>query len=349
MLRSITLATLFAATAAWAQQTPQYNEKLNVNLVLLDAVVTDARGNQILGLDKNDFVVKENGVPQEIDSVDYFTNRRLLNEPESKAAFKVERVHDQRYFIFFFDKPGEGAMFFNRLALARNAVKDFIKNTMKPTDVAAVVAHDVRLKVYSDFTSNKQQLMHAVDETALFGRGITVSDSVPDAPSIVRGAPTELIDNTGTVYEALQLLADRVRGIRARKEIVLFSLGIREPGEEVRNGLVINSSRYYDPMIHALNRSDVTVYPLSILEDPNQPPFVHQTLERIAADTNGEYFRYNTSFEPALRQIDKLSNGYYLIGYYTKARSGAGFQKVNVAVRNPEFRVRARQGYSFGE
>ena len=99
----------------------------------------------------------------------------------------------------------------------------------------------------------------------------------------------------------------------------------------------------------ALNRADVTVYPVSLIEDPNQPPFVHQALERIAADTNGEYFRYNTSFTPALRQIDKLSNGYYLLSYYTKPKSGAGFQKVQVALRNPEFKVRARQGYSYGD
>jgi VWFA-related protein len=350
MLHRITLALLFAATAAWPQQqSPQYGEKLDVNLVLLDAVVTDARGNQILGLDKNDFVVKENGVPQQVDSVDYFTNRRLLNSPESKAAFKVERVHDQRYFVFFFDKPSEAGVFFNRLALARNAVKDFIRNDMKPTDVAAVVAHDVRLKVYSDFTSNREQLARAVDETALYGRGIIVSDTVPDAPSILRGSQSQLIDRTGTVYEGLQFLGERLRGIRARKEIVLFSLGIHEPGEEIRGGMLVSTSRYYEPMVRALNRADVTVYPISLLEDPSQPPFVHQTLERVAADTNGEYFRFNTSFSPALRQIDKLSNGYYLIGYYTKPKNGAGFQKVNVALKNPDFRIRARQGYSYGD
>jgi VWFA-related protein len=350
MLHRITLALLFAATAGWAQQqSPQYGEKLDVNLVLLDAVVTDSRGNQILGLDKNDFVVKENGVPQDIDSVDYFTNRRLLNSPESKAAFKVERVHDQRYFVFFFDKPTDQGVFFNRLALARNAVKDFIRKEMKSTDLAAVVAHDVRLKVYSDFTSNREQLTRAVDETALFGRGITASDTVPDAPSILRGSRSQLIDQTGTVYEALGFLGERLRGIRARKEIVLFSLGIHEPGEEIRGGMLVSTSRYYDPMMRALNRADVTVYPVSLQEDPNQPPFVHQSLERIASDTNGEYFRFNTSFNPALRQVDKLSNGYYLISYYTKPKSGAGFQKVNVALKNPEFRIRARQGYSYGD
>jgi len=350
MFKRITLALLLAASTAVAQQqTGKFGEKVDVNLVLLDAVVTDSRGNQILGLDKDDFVVKENGVAQPIDTVDYFTNRQLLNEPENKAAFKVERVHDQRYFVFFFDKPTNGASFFDRLSLARRGVKDFIRNQMKPTDLAAVVVHDVRLKVYSDFTANKQQLERAVDETARWGRGITTSNAASDTPSILRSDNSRMIDETGTVYEALQLIGERLRPIRARKDIVLFSVGILEPGDEIRGGMVVSTSRYYEPMIRALNRADVTVYPVSLLDDPGQPPFVHQALERIAGDTNGQYFRYNTSFAPALKQVDKLSNGYYLISYYTRPRNGNGFQKVVVAVKNPEFRVRARQGYSFGD
>jgi len=351
MFKQISIALFLAASTAVAQpqQTGKFGEKVDVNLVLLDAVVTDSRGNQILGLDKDDFVVKENGIAQPIDSVDYFTNRQLLNEPESKAAFKVERVHDQRYFVFFFDKPNSGGAFFDRLSLARRGVKDFIHNQMKPTDFAAVVSHDVRLKVYSDFTNDRQQLERAVDSTSRFGLGLTHSNAEPGTPSILRNDSSQIVDATGTVYQALELLGNQLRPIRARKDIVLFSVGVVEPGEQIQNGMVVSPSRYYDPMIRALNRADVTVYPVSLLENPDQPPFVHQTLERIAGDTNGQYFRYNTSFAPALRQIDKLSNGYYLISYYTKARSGNGYQKVDVAVKNPEFRVRARQGYSYGD
>ncbi len=78
---------LLVATPLLAQQAqqnpPALVEKVDVNLVQLDAIVTDARGNQMLGLGKDDFVVRENGTPQTVDSVDYFTNRRLLNAPES--------------------------------------------------------------------------------------------------------------------------------------------------------------------------------------------------------------------------------------------------------------------------
>src|SRR5438128_12603166 len=103
------LAILLAAGTAVAQQQQpgKFGEKVDVNLVMLDAIVTDHRGNQILGLDKDDFIVTEGGKPQSIDSVEYFTNRKLLTSPEQKAAFKVERIRDDRYYVFFFDKPPE--------------------------------------------------------------------------------------------------------------------------------------------------------------------------------------------------------------------------------------------------
>src|SRR5947209_8365175 len=94
--------TLLALPLA-AQEPPKFGENVEVNVVLIDAVVTDATGHQILGLDKNDFTVTENGVQQPIDSVEYFTNRKLLNAPEQSAPFKVERVREDRYFVFFFD------------------------------------------------------------------------------------------------------------------------------------------------------------------------------------------------------------------------------------------------------
>ena len=349
MLKTFALS-IFLAAAATAQQ-PQFGEKVNVNLVLLDAVVTDSRGQQILGLDKDDFVVTENGSPQAIESVDYFTNRQLLSSPESKASFKAERIRDDRYFVFFFDKPSD-SQFFGRLAVARRAAAEFIDKQMKPGDRVAIVAHDVRLKVFSDFTTDKQQLKRALDEAATFSRGLqTASSASATGPSILRNIDlTRMIGGTGTVYEGLEVLADSLRPIQARKDVILFSIGIVEPGEDIRGGMVINTSRFYDPMIGALNRADVSVYTVNLLDNPNQPPFVHQTLERIAADTNGEYFRFNTSFTSALRRIENITNGYYLISYYTKKpASDRGFQKVNVAVKNRDFRIRARPGFSYGD
>ena len=131
---------------------------------------------------------------------------------------------------------------------------------------------------------------------------------------------------------------------------MLFSNGIVGPDEEVRSGVVMNRSRYYDPMIESLNSADVTLYPVSLQSGIDVPEFVHQNLASMASDTNGQYFRLHTSYISPLKQIEKKTAGYYLISYYTKKRPGEhGFQKVDVALRNPEFKVSARSGYSYGD
>src|ERR687884_480460 len=144
------LLALLAGTAMAQQPQPQpgFGERIEVNVNLLDAVVTDSTGHQTLGLGPGDFTVTENGTPQTIQSVDYFTNRKNVSAPESKAGFKAERTRNERYFVLFFDKPQESVLL-NRLVHARGAAVSFVNNEMKPNDLVAIAGHDVRLKVYS--------------------------------------------------------------------------------------------------------------------------------------------------------------------------------------------------------
>jgi VWFA-related protein len=346
--KAVPFVALLAASAAFAQE-PKFGEKIDVNTVLIDAVVTDARGNQILGISKDDFVVRENGVEQTVDSVDYFTNRRLLND--SEQAVGAQRVNEGRYFVLFFDKT-VGADFFDRVSLARRAAQQFVEHQLQPGDLVAVAGHDVRLKVFSDFTSDRKQLSRALADASSFSRGITAANGKSgDAPSILANVNADkMMNGTGTTYEALTLLGDSLRSVRGRKNVVLFSPGIIEPGEDVRGGVILNQSRYYDPMVHALNAANVTVYPVQLAENASSVPALNQTLERVATETNGEYFRYSTNFAAPLKKVENATNGYYLISYRSnKPRTGRGYQHVDVSLRNPEFKVKAREGYLYGE
>jgi VWFA-related protein len=330
-----------------AQQQQPFQERIDVNVVLLDVIVTDNKGNQMLGLTKDDFIVTENGVQQEVESVDYYTNRQLLSSREERAPFPVERVHEERYFIFFFDRPTEVGALFDQLTLAREAVRDFVRNEMKPGDRVAIVGHDVRLKVYSDFTNNKTQLEKALNESARFGRGLERPTS--DTGILHAINHDTMMKHTGRVYEAVRVLSEATRHIRARKNLVLFSPGIVEQGETVRDGMIVNRSRFLDPMLEALNAANVSVYPIQLQRDVDTTPIFHQRLEEMASATGGNYVRFATSFKPALERVENVSNGYYLLTYRSKHAQGErGFQKVNVSVRNPEFRVVARSGYRYG-
>jgi VWFA-related protein len=351
MYRIAAILALLLAFPLIAQQpeTTPFGEKVDVNVVLVDAIVTDATGHQILGLDKDDFVVTENGEPQKIESIDYFTNRRLLNAREGTVPFKAERVREDRYFVFFFDKPDQGQMY-DRLRLAREAALNFVDTEMQPNDQVAVVSHDMRLKVFSDFTNDKTQLHKAFDDVMYFGLGLKKPASAP--PQSILGAINgrAMMTRSGTVYEALNVLAESLRPIKARKNLILFSPGIHEPGEDFREGILLDRSRYYDPMIHALNAANVTVYSMNLHRDAPELPLYHQTLQLLADDTNGEYFRHPVSFTTPVKHVEQTNNGYYLLSYNTQRPKGTkGYQKIAVTLKNPEFHVKARSGYVYGE
>ncbi|HYC89145.1 MAG TPA: VWA domain-containing protein [Thermoanaerobaculia bacterium] len=346
---AVLIALLGAALPVFAQQQPALQEQIDVNAVLLDVIVTDTKGNQILGLSKDDFEVKENGVAQPVDSVDYFTNRRLLDTREENAPFKVERVREERYFIFFFDKPQEPGTLFDRLNNARSSVRDFIRNQMKEGDQVAIAGHDVRLKIYSDFTSDKAQLERALEETAKLGKGVT-EGSTPILSNIARKT---MMNKTGTVYQALEVLADAVRPVRARKNLVLFSPGIADINERVMAGMLVDRSRHLDPALHALNAANVSVYGVQLqqsLDADLSSPIVHQRLSELSTETGGKYFQFNTSFQPAVNQVEENNAGYYLLTYRArKTRGEKGFQRVQVSVKGqPQLRVTSRAGYEFG-
>ena len=339
------ISLMFVAAAPLLAQEP-FKAKVDVNLVLIDAVVTDARGNQILGLGKDDFVVRENGVQQSVESVDYFTSRKLLNAPEKNAAFSVERLHEERYLIFFFDKPNTGLS--SAVRNARYDVSRYLDTNMHPEDRIAIVGHDTRLKIYSDFSSDRKVVQRGLEDAMRFGVGLTsVAQGPSSGPSILRNISLDrMMSNTGTQYEGLEVLGDALRPIRARKDLVLFSPGIVAPDEDVRGEMVVNTSRYYDPAIRSLNRSNVTVFAVNLFDAADNPPeYVHQNLSRLATDTNGDYFRFHTSFITPLKQIEKRTVGYYLLSYHPQ-QPKRGYQPVQVTLKNPEFRVHARAGYS---
>lgn len=328
---------------------PPYGEQIDVNAVLLDVIVTDSKGNQILGLGKDDFIVKEDGVAQNVESVDYFTNRRLLDQREENAPFKVERVREDRYFIFFFDKPQNAGAMFNELNRARRAAMNFVKEEMQPTDYVAIAGHDMRLKIYSDFTNDKKQLERALEEVMRFGKGLTKAPA-GDGPSLLKNMSSgELVDYTGTVYEALDFLGTSLRPIKARKNLVLFSPGIMDRFETVRNGTIVNRSSDFDEALRSLNAANVAVYGVQLQEDPGFTPLIHQRLTELSDETGGRYFQFNTTFEPAVERIEKTNAGYYLVTYSSKKPKGEkGYQKVSVKLKNPEFKVVARSGYQYG-
>jgi VWFA-related protein len=341
---------LLSSLPLLAQQTPPVEETVTVNVVTLDATVTDRDGNPILGLAPDDFVVEEDGRPVEVESVDYFTSRRMIDRPEKGAPFNVERLREERYFVILFHKEGGDAYqgFYGELLRAKNAARKFVDKQMLANDRVAVAGYDVRLKIFSDFTGDKDQLRRALDEAITFANGISDKPAATDAPEIFDALDVkEMINDTGSVFEGLEVLADALRPIRGRKMLVLFSAGMGDPSR-FDPIFIEDESREYNPMVEALQSANVTVFSVNLLRLVTQYRSREELLGRLASDTGGNYYRNLTGFEVAFKEADRSNAGYYLLTY-TMPRHEAkeGFQKVTVRLRNPEFKVTARKGYVY--
>jgi VWFA-related protein len=218
---------------------------------------------------------------------------------------------------------------------ARAAAARFVKEELKPHDRVAVASYDVRLRLFTDFTSDRAQIQRALKESTTFARGITDARGAAEGSILSRLDPDLMINRTGRIQDALRLLADSVQPIPRRKILVFFTSGME------------NDTMYVDPMVRALSRANVAVYAINLLGDSRVVEAEH-ALTRMTSATGGEYYPASVNFLLPLRQIERSNNGYYLLSYYTRRDPEKhGYQRVNVALRNPEFRVQARSGYAY--
>lgn len=347
-----------AAVAQQEKPQGQFEGQVNVNEVLLDVLVTDAKGNVIVGLDKNDFVVTENGKPVALTGVTFYSNRRLVESSPmlAKQGISVEQVPEDRYFILLFEDQKDTAQEAPRLLSqqmeAAKRARGWIESEMLPNDWVAVASYDTRLKVQQDFTRDRKALIEAVGDAM---KGKDREGNYPSridtskGPSLLAGLPKgqELRDKTTTLYEAMQALARSAGNVRGRKNLLLFTFGL--PGRVDTFGHYVPDKRFFEPTVQALNANNVAAYTIDLT-----PPAVEHTLSdalnKLADDTGGRYFFNVTNFSTPLDQVAQENNGYYLLSYTSEQPAGkSGFQEVEVKTANPEFRVKARRGYEYGK
>jgi VWFA-related protein len=359
ILRTVLVSAL-GGVPGLAQATPSqgpeaFGEKIEVREVLLDALVTDSRGDVIVGLGKDDFDVRENGRPIEINGVTFYSNRRLIEGSEAlaKKGVRSDQVPEDRYFILFFEDQRSHAA--DVPALLGQEVESGRRarawvQTVLPNDYVAVVAWDFKLRVLSDFTSDHQALADAVEAAV---KGTDPERSWPSrvpasGPSLLAGLPqgNALRDKTATIYDALDQVALAAGKITGRKNMVLFSTGF---GRLNGFGHYIEDARYYRPMVQALNTANVAVYTLDLMPIGSRHT-MSDALNGLASDTGGRYYYDVVNFIVPLKGIAKENSGYYLLSYTARHPAGtSGFQDVDVRMKNPDFKVRARRGYLYGK
>ncbi len=341
------------------QERPEFGERIEVEEVLLDVLVTDARGNPVVGLAPDDFVVEEDGEPVTLTGATFYSSSELIGGTEGVAAAiaargaAIDTVPRDRYFILLFEdqrknQGGSIDLLSQQLRAAREA-RRWLAEALAPADWVAVVSYDFKLKLHQDFSRDRAALSAAIDAAAAGKEGGNWPSRRGDGeePSLAAHLPSgdELRDRTTRIYSALEEVAEAAGHVPGRKNLLLFSIGL---GETDRFGVYREESRYWKPMVRALNDNNVAVYTLDLT-----PVDVRHTLEgslgSLANETGGRYFFNAVSYGAPLAEIAQENSGYYLLSYRAEHPAGeSGFQDVTVRVKDPTLKVRARDGYAFG-
>ena len=214
-------------------------------LVLVDAVVTDKKGNYVRDLKQNEFKVYEDNKEQTISSF-------------SSGADAVVQPNGQRhYLILFFDNSTMAAP---DQIQARGAAQKFIEANAGPDSLMAVVDFDGALRIVQNFTASSLLLRAAVSGV----KGSAVDPNAPPTDAAVTVAST-VMPTVGmsslfnaqadfgarTMLLAVRSLAKNLRSIPGRKMVILFSGGFPLSNE--------NHSEL-TATIDACNKSNVAIY-----------------------------------------------------------------------------------------
>jgi VWFA-related protein len=247
-----------AAPAADASQQVGPTIKAESRLVLVDAVVTDKKGNYVHDLTQSDFKVYEDNKEQSVASFSF------------GADTAIQAQGQKRYLILFFDNS---TMAMPDQIQARGAAKKFIDANAGPDRLMAVVDFGGTLRIVQNFTANADLLQAAVggaksssvDPNAqapvqVASAGLSPSTS-PFGGTSGTSSPFSSMSNAEADFGARSMLlsvrslAKNLRGVPGRKMVVLFS-----------SGFPLNSENESEltATIDACNKANVAIYALDV-------------------------------------------------------------------------------------
>lgn len=261
--------------------------RISTQLVQIDAVVTDRKGEHVDDLREDEFELLVDGKKQPLT---FFSLTKLKREPSPAAVTKdanvpknvppssmptrnLEPEKVSRTIAFVVDDLG---LSFESTAYTREALKKFVSQQMQDGDLVGIIRTGRGLGALQQFTSDKRILYTAIDKLTWnpISRDMIPRFGVSD-PGAVAGedeesrqarqdAQNRFNEFRDTVFSVGTLGAINfvVRGLRelpGRKMVVLVSDGFQLFGQNRDNNQVLDNVRR---LVDLANRSSVVIYSL---------------------------------------------------------------------------------------
>lgn len=252
----------------------------------------------------------------------------------------------------------------------------YVHDEMSEADLIAVATVSSMLNVITDFTGDRAQVEAALN-TLSWTEGtalppVDVSTAATDEASVAASDETadETTDldmfNNDVRLRVLKTLAEALTPIEQKKAIVYFSAGMQRSGSDnqVELRAAINAAVRGNVSIYAIDtRGLQAVVPggdATQASGRGQSLFSGRgmarqfsrlassqgTLTTLSADTGGRAFTDSNDFGEAFTRLQRDMSAYYLLGYVSSNTSRDGrFRRIQVRMKNDDWRVEARAGY----
>lgn len=241
--RCLLLAVLCAAAAA-AQESPLFVESIEVRVVSVDVVVTDANGKPLTGLTRDDFELLENGKPVEISHFSRIAEGRLEHDPAGSAAAADAAEPAARNPVLWAVYLDQTNLRFARRNQALRELRRFLGGAMGEGDRAIVATFDGQVfKVRTGVTADRAFLTRTLEalEKERFHMGPAasqeiwarrdienVTDPIEEGPALSRTVNI-IVDGeamrTRDAIRGMGSLLDVISGADARTAIVYVGAG----------------------------------------------------------------------------------------------------------------------------
>lgn len=279
-----------------AQQSQQQDQdavvRISTQLVQVDAVVTDKKGNHVEDLTADDFELFVDGKKQNLTHFKHVSLPPVKRElppvkkadappaPPNMPTKQIEPREVRRTIAFVVDDLG---LSFTSTERVRETLRQFLDRQMQPGDLVAIIRTGRGLGMLEQFTSDKRILYSAIDKLVWnplsrdmvpnFGSEAGLNDTdqgqqdASDQQSMddAMGNFRDTLFATGTLG-AINFVVNGLRGLPGRKSVILLSDGFRiyPPSSNLNDPDAVNESEMVQQALKQLvemaNRSSVVVY-----------------------------------------------------------------------------------------
>jgi VWFA-related protein len=356
---------------------PQGVIRITVDLVQVDAIVTDSNGRHVTNLRPEDFTILEDGHPQTITNFSFIptaqpagTEAHAATLPAATGMPEVPPVRlapeqVRRSIVILVD---DLHIAFANMYYVRRALTKFIDDEVQPGDLVAILHTSGGLGVRQQFTNDKHVLHANVDRLRYY-----ILYDPEGEPELLR-----YITTIGAL-DALKYVLGGLRDLPGRKAIFLVSDGLQFCTSEDRNCTgeiverrlreVADLANRCAAVLHTIDSQGLPTLSLDATVDLPQtnanPQWILQTQDMkyaaywaslgpmafLAQQTEGLFLHDNNDLAGGMHEMMDDLSGYYLIGYKPAAstfkddRGGRGYHHIEVKVKGHGLHVRTRPGF----